>query len=85
MECLTPANPGKLNSVVLRVTINNQNYTDDGPTFSFYNPPNVLDMSPNSGPIRGGTKVDFYGSDFQKKNLTCFFNKIEVKGIFVSK
>lgn len=36
----------KLNKVPVKLTLNNQNYTDDEFEFHFFNPPNVVQMDP---------------------------------------
>ena len=60
-----------LQNVPLKFTINNQNYTDQELTFSYFNPPSVLEVEPLSGPINGGTVINFWGNAFEHKNLTC--------------
>jgi len=84
-ECLSPPNTQHLMSVPIRLTINNQNYTDEEVEFTYFNPPAIVDYEPNRGPIRGGTTVNFWGSSFEKRNITCKFGNIEVKGTYVSK
>jgi len=75
----------KLNTVPIKLTINNQNYTDEAMTFIFFNPPNVVDAGPMVGPVKGGTVINFYGTNFEKKNITCSFGKYNVTGKFISK
>lgn len=49
----------------VKLTVNNQNYTDnDDAYFEYFNPPSVLDAGPLIGPVRGGTEVDIWGSSF---------------------
>lgn len=69
----------------IKLTINNQNYTDEEKVFYFFNPPQVLDVKPLTGPMKGGTKINFYGSQFEKKNITCEFGNVNVTGKFISK
>ena len=53
--------------------------------FVYFNPPNVVDVTPLIGPIKGGTIVNLWGTDFEKKNITCTFGKTETKGVFLNK
>ena len=84
-ECISPANPQHLTTIPVKFTINNQNYTDEEFMFTFYNPPNVVDTEPLIGSVNGGTVVNFWGSTFEKRNITCMFGSTEVKGTYISK
>ena len=84
-ECLSPPNNMHLQNVPLKFTINNQNYTDQELSFSYFNPPSVLEVEPLSGPINGGTVINFWGNSFEHKNLTCSFGTKDVKGVFITK
>lgn len=75
----------KLTTVPIKITLNNQNYTDEEKFFTFFNPPNVVDVGPLIGPVKGGTVVNFWGSSFERKNITCTFGHVNVTGKFVSK
>lgn len=84
-ECLSPPNAQKISNVPFKLTINNQNYTDEEKIFTFFNPPSVVDVGPLVGPVKGGTVVNFYGSAFDKKKITCSFGIYNVTGKFISK
>ena len=52
--------------------------------FMYYKDPKIVDIQPNSGPIRGGTKVKIIGSGFNQEgacNKTARFATYEVKPI----
>jgi hypothetical protein len=73
-ECVTPNNNQHLDSVSVNLTLNNQNYTNEGMKFIYYNPPKIMDANPLYGPVQGGTEVNLWGSQFEKRrNITCFF------------
>lgn len=74
-ECLSPENNLHLDWAPVNLTLNNQNYTDEHIEFHYFNPPNIVDAEPLLGPVKGGTVVHFYGSKFEKKNITCLFEK----------
>jgi hypothetical protein len=86
-ECLSvPNHLHTTSKFAVKLTINNQNYTDNDDTyFEYFNPPSVLDAGPLIGPVRGGTEVTIWGSAFQRRNITCKFGSYETQGKFVSK
>ena len=85
-ECLSPPNAQHLEYAPLNLTLNNQNYTQSDIRFIYYNPPKILDAEPLIGPVQGGTEVNLWGSQFEKRrNITCFFNEHQVQARYVSK
>ena len=87
-ECLAPENNMglKIDTPQVNLTLNNQNYTDEAVKFYFYNPPKIIDAEPLRGPVKGGTEVNLWGTQYQKnKNITCFFGKKNVTAKYVSK
>ena len=73
MLCHTP--PGDADYVsTVEVSLNAQQYTDDGATFTYYPPFTTDDVRPVSSPLRGGTVVTLRGSGFQDfPTLQCKF------------
>jgi len=70
---------------VVEITLNAQDYTDDGTKYYYYKPPFLFDVQPAQGPVDGGTKVVVVGSNFNNTgNITCKFGKNEVKGTLLS-
>lgn len=52
--------------------------------FNYYRDPKILDISPNSGPLSGGTKVKVIGSGYNQQgacNKTLRFSVFETKPI----
>lgn len=84
IECIAPENNQKVNKVMLKITINNQNYTDDKFEFSYYNPPSVMEVEPKIGPVEGGTKVNIWGSNFEHKTVICQFGNVNITGTVIS-
>ena len=69
----------------VEVTLNDQDYTDDGIKYRYYKPPFLFDAEPSQGPVSGGTRVTVVGSNFNNTgNLTCKFGRKEVAAEFVS-
>jgi hypothetical protein len=58
---MTPPNPQKLTNIPVKLSINNQNYTDEAIYFTYFNPPSVLEIGPVISPTKGGGLVDFWG------------------------
>mmetsp|Transcript_21109 Transcript_21109/g.9683 ORF Transcript_21109/g.9683 Transcript_21109/m.9683 type:complete len:85 (-) Transcript_21109:3848-4102(-) len=70
LECIAPPSP-VVRAVVVEVTLNNadlslnpNDWTDDGVLYYYYAPPYVFDINPKVGPTQGGTKVIVMGSNF---------------------
>lgn len=69
----------------VELTLNNEDYTDDGTMYYYYKPPFLFDVEPAQGPVEGNTTVVVVGSDFNNTgNLTCKFGKKEVPAIYKS-
>lgn len=82
-----PSPPNNLNpplvSVELRVTLNNQNFSN-ALEFVFYNPPGLTEVSPNRGPTTGGTVVNLYGTKFNhNRDPICIFGGYTVPAKFM--
>jgi hypothetical protein len=85
-ECESPPNAMHLEWAPVNLTLNNQNYTDDDIRFLYYNPPKILSASPLRGPVKGGTVVNLWGTQFEKnRNITCQFGKTAVQAKYISK
>jgi hypothetical protein len=63
MLCHTPA-AAPLRDLMLEVSLNAQQYTNDGTVYSVYAHPAVSAFSPDRGPVDGGTRVRIYGTNF---------------------
>jgi len=50
--------------VPVEITLNNQQFTSDAVTFTFFELPIVTSILPTRGPAYGGTVVSIYGSNF---------------------
>jgi hypothetical protein len=75
-----------LDWVPVNLTLNNQFYTDENIKFLFFNPPKVLDAEPSKGPVRGGTEIHIWGTQYEKRrNITCLFNDQVVFATYISK
>jgi hypothetical protein len=84
-RCQSPPNNFNppLVSVQLKLTLNNQNYTD-GLEFIFFNPPGLSEVAPLRGPVTGGTEVQIYGTKFNhNRDPVCIFGGITVGAKFL--
>lgn len=53
--------------------------------FYYYKPPNLFDVTPRLGPVKGGTKVLVIGSNFADTGeIQCDFAWGTVNGTFIS-
>jgi IPT/TIG domain len=69
----------------VEITLNGVEYTDDQNIFYYYKPPNLFDLNPRMGPVRGNTTVLVVGSNFEDTGeIRCDFEFGEVAGKFVS-
>jgi hypothetical protein len=66
----------------VELTLNSVDYTEDEEIFYYYKPPNIYDVDPREGPVKGGTNVIVSGTQFEntKENVKCDFNGIVVQG-----
>ena len=65
----------------VEITLNAQDWTDDGTLYYYYKPPFLFDVQPRQGPVRGGTNVTVIGTNFNKTgNITCRFGTKTVPG-----
>ena len=54
--------------------------------FKYTARPNISHIHPQSGPIRGGTRITLYGNHFSSTySLSCRFNEVIVTAVFFSK
>ena len=65
----------------VELTLNAQDWTDDGTLYFYYKPPFLFDAQPRQGPLGGGTVVTVVGSNFNNTgNITCRFGHSVVPG-----
>ena len=50
--------------VTVEITVNGFDYTANGLQFTYYNTPEIVDISPTSGPISGGSVLTIRGNNF---------------------
>ena len=63
VKCTTPPwFPAE--KVTVEITVNGFDYTANGCQFSYYNTPEIVDVSPTSGPISGGSVLTIRGNNF---------------------
>ena len=63
LSCVSPSGVfGR--RVAVEVSLNAQQYTTDAHLFQFYSVPTVSSLSPNTGPVLGGTRVLVHGLAF---------------------
>ena len=85
-ECLSPPNNLHLPWAPVNLTLNNQNYTDDDIRFIYYNPPKIIAAEPLQGPVKGGTVVNLWGTQYEKnRDITCSFGPNNVKAKYITK
>ena len=54
--------------------------------FKYTARPNISNIHPQSGPIRGGTRITLYGNHFSSTSSpSCRFNDVTVTAVFFSK
>lgn len=82
--CISPpADEHKWTKV--EITLNGVEYTEDENIFYYYKPPNLFDLNPRMGPVKGGTKVLVVGSNFEDTGeIMCDFGHGQVEGKFIS-
>ena len=82
--CTAPASYD-IDSTVVEVTLNNQQYSDDGVIYYYFKPPKVYGIDPDEGPKSGGILIHLYGADFEVgKPVMCNFNNVQVNGTVIS-
>lgn len=75
--CIAPAARGHSQTPV-EITLNAQDWTDDGTLYYYYKPPFLFDVQPRQGPLRGGTNVTVMGTNFNRTgHITCRFGHKE--------
>ena len=77
LTCVAPPNH-KEGTVSLKVSLNGQDSTREGLFFEFRREPQVLMISPSSGPRSGGTDIEIFGNNFLRwsGNVRCVFGNI---------
>lgn len=99
IACLAPPQV-RLSKVLVSVTLNGQDFTpeqgstmvdtgDDeyteGPLFTYTDRASVLDLKPDKGPTRGGTKVRVTGVNFaDTSTMLCRFGEVVTTAIYDS-
>lgn len=84
-QCMVPPNSAALQTLHVKLTLNNQNITE-GTMFTYYNPPVIVDAGPLRGPVRGGTDVHVYGPNYDRnRDVICIFGGIKTKAQVVTK
>ena len=73
-------------SVMVQLTLNNQDYTD-GVEMLFFNPPGIVEITPSKSPTTGGWKSHIYGTKFSHvRDPICIYGGViaTVPTVFVS-
>eukprot|EP00966_Prymnesium_polylepis_P091805 2125258-Prymnesium_polylepis.1 len=66
--------PYDVGAVELHVSLNDQDYTDEGPFHVYYGAPTLQSFSPTSGPADGGTLISLFGAELAGgTHYTCRF------------
>lgn len=63
VQCYSRPVPGS-RTLALEVSLNAQQYSTDSHDFTFFNPPEILSLSPSTGPVKGGTRIQLSGVGF---------------------
>jgi hypothetical protein len=89
LECITPVASSAQDNVLVEVTMNDQNYSDDGFVFEYQVAAHVRYVHPSKGPKEGGTFVNVTGTDFSARSaalsyMYCRFNTSAVPAERVS-
>ena len=88
LECTSPL-PAVAGYVAVEVTMNGQDYSDDGVHFEYQQPVAVRALEPSRGPIEGGSFVNVTGSGFSARAallgyVWCRFNTTSVSAAWRS-
>lgn len=68
----------------IQLTFNDQEWTNNGIPFYYYQPPYTLELEPNFGALEGGTNVTVYGANFyDSKQIKCRFDDAVVEGHYI--
>ena len=62
-----------LNTLNIKMTNNNQDFSIFGPTFKIFDTPLITKVSPLLGPILGNTKLMIYGTHLPTHDVACRF------------
>lgn len=75
--CLSPPNDNLAVAMPVKVSLNGVDFVDSGFKFSYYVQPDLMSVSPKSGPMIGGTDIFIEGSHFSNitdpLNVKCKF------------
>merc|ERR1711871_564259 len=84
VKCTTPPwFPAE--TVTVEITVNGFDYTANGHVFTYYDSPEINDVTPTSGPITGGTNISIHGTNFiPSDSLAIRLRTIVPDGIDVS-
>ncbi|CAI2384727.1 unnamed protein product [Moneuplotes crassus] len=84
ISCTAPPSFERRQSKV-EVTLNNQQFTNNGEIYSYYKPPYVFDIEPRQGPTEGGTNITLFGSNFKEGvPFKCKFGDHISQGQYIS-
>ena len=73
-----------LRESVVEITLNNQEYSDNGVIFYYFRPPQVYDIVNKEGPTSGNTTVYAVGANFRNSTyIKCKFDDIVVDGEYI--
>jgi hypothetical protein len=68
VKCTTPPwFPAE--KVTVEITVNGFDYTANGHEFTYYDTPEINDVTPTSGPITGGTNISIHGVNFVQSDF----------------
>ena len=71
----------------VKVGLNGQDFSEsvDGPQFHFMDTRlSILDMSPRTGPLQGGTRVTLTGTGFSRNSTACLFGDQATPATFLT-
>ena len=71
VECKTPVMV--FGAYTLALTTNGYDFVTSPVTVDVYVDPNIVAISPQYGPSRGGTQVNIYGKGFSSRSPACRF------------
>ena len=68
-------------AITVEITVNGFDYTANGLQFTYYETPEIHDVTPTSGPVTGGTQIAIAGSNFVKTDsLKVRFRTVIAEG-----
>jgi len=80
LVCHSPPNDNTVAPLPVKVSLNGADWVDSGFHFSYYDQPNVHDLSPKLGHMAGGTELFLMGDHFSNitdpENVKCMFSLV---------